>query len=85
MSTLLAETFLIDVGISNPGERPFEWYPATSRLQGAVALRLRISVLHFDLAALGEWSATHPQPSSWTQPNMPPQDLSEQPCLRRVC
>ncbi len=62
ISTLLAETFLIDVGISNPGERPFEWDPATSRLQGAVALRLRISALHFDLAALGEWSETLPQP-----------------------
>jgi len=62
ISTLLAETFLIDVGISNPGERPFEWDPATSRLQGALALRLRISALHLDLAALGEWTETLPQP-----------------------
>jgi tetratricopeptide (TPR) repeat protein len=62
ISTLLAETFLIDVGISNPGERPFEWDPATSRLQGALALRLRISALYIDLAALGEWSETLPQP-----------------------
>ncbi len=56
ISTLLVETFLIDVGISNPGQRPVGWSAAESRLQGAVALRMRFAAIHLDLAGLTEWS-----------------------------
>lgn len=56
ISALLAETFLVDLGVSSSASEPFAWNAAGTRLQGSVALRLRLGPVHIDLATLGEWS-----------------------------
>ncbi len=39
ISTLLVETFLIDLGVSNSAQKPFAWDVERSRQYGSLTLR----------------------------------------------